>query len=127
MKYKLDRIKKSIKNEVLKIISEHKLTDPRVPEFLTITKITISKDLHYAHIYFSIFGDDKKKKIALIGLNNASGYIQKILAEKLNFRFTPKIEFRYDMIDDKAYKVDELLNSLTKEREKEREASNNEL
>lgn len=117
MNYKIDRIQKLIRNEVSKIISEKTLSDPRIPNFLTITKIKISKDLHYCHIYFSMFEDDNKKKLAVSGLNNACGYIQKILAERLNLKYTPKLEFRYDIEDDKAYKVDQILNSISKKNE----------
>lgn len=118
MKFKIERIKKLIKNEIMKIVSEGSLKDPRIPTFFTITKIKLSKDLHFSHIYFSLFGDDTKKKLAIIGFNNASGFIQKILSERLKLKYTPKIEFRYDEDDDKANKVDQILSDLSNERNK---------
>lgn len=113
----MERIKKIIQEEIMKIISARLIKDPRVPEFLTITKLTISKDLHYAHIYFTTFGNDSEKKhTAIKGLNSACGFIQKIIAEKINLKYTPKLEFRYDEEEAQAYKVDKILDTLSKER-----------
>lgn len=117
MKYKLERIKKNIKNEIMKIITNKELNDPRIPEFLTIHKVAISKDLHYCHLYFSMIGDKNQKNKALIGLNNASGFLQKIISKRLILKYTPKIEFRYDEEEEKAFKIDKILDSLSKNRE----------
>lgn len=116
MTHKIERIKKLIKNEILRIISQHELKDPRIPSIITITKITLSQDLHYCHIYFSFYGEQNNKNKAVIGLNSASGYLQKNIAERLKLKYTPKIEFRYDENEEKAYKVDQLLNNLSKQR-----------
>lgn len=99
------------------VLTNKTLKDPRIPQIITITKITLSKDLHYCHLYFTIFGNDKEKTRALNGLNSATGFIQKKIGESLDLRYTPKIEFRYDYKDEKAYKVDEILHTLSKERE----------
>jgi len=99
-------------------IVNHEVKDPRVPLIITITKASISKDLHYCHLYFSMLGSEKEKNNAIIGLNSASGFFQKIIAQRLTLRFTPKIEFRYDEVEEKAYKIDDILEKLSKEREK---------
>lgn len=117
MKYRLERIKKIIRNEIMILLSEKKIKDPRIPEFVTITRVTISKDLHYSHVYFTLLDENKNHKLVEKGLNSASGYIQKILAEKLAIRFIPKIEFRYDINEEKANKVDKLLDIISKSRQ----------
>ena len=103
----------------MKLITEQTLKDPRIPTIITITRITLSKDLHYCHLFFSMIGNENKKKAACQGLNNASGYIQKIIGQKLVIKYTPKIQFRYDEKGDKALEVDNLLNKLSEQREKE--------
>ncbi len=117
----MERIKKMIQEEVMRIVAGRFIKDPRVPDFITVTRMTLSKDLHYAHIYFTLFGEENnasgKIQLAVDGLNSASGFIQKILAEKINLRYTPKIEFRYDEKESRAYKVDKILDALAKERQ----------
>lgn len=110
-----EKIKRSIEKEIMKLIVSGAIKDPRVPTLLTITKITLSKDKHYSHIYFSLNGTKQAKDLAVKGLNNAKGFIQAQLAEKLKLRFTPKIEFRIDPFEEKANRVDAILDMLAKE------------
>lgn len=116
MKYKIERIKKLISQQIMKLITEKTLNDPRIPDFITITKLTLSKDLHYCHVYFSTLLESDNTNKIVDGLNNASGFIQKVIARNLGLKYTPKIEFRYDDNEQKAYQMDELLNKLSKER-----------
>jgi len=126
MKYKIERIKALITREIMSIIVKGEVKDPRIPKMFTITNITVSKDLHYCHIYFSMIGETNIKT-ALDGLNSASPFFQKELGERLNFRFTPKIEFRYDEMEEKANNLDKIFKTIEKERiEKERDEKNGE-
>ncbi len=100
------------------ILSEKRLKDPRIPDFVTVTRVKISKDMHYCHIYFSLLNNKNDYKLAEAGLNSASGYIQKIISEKVEIRFTPKVEFRYDLNEEKANKIDDILDQLSKKRDK---------
>jgi len=117
MKYKEERIKKLIVEEILKIIVNREVKDPRISTLLTVTNITLSKDLHYCHLYFTVIGSESDRKKTLSGLNSAAPFFQKLIGERLKLRFTPKIEFRYDEEVEKAYRVDKILSELAKERE----------
>jgi len=112
----MERIKALITREIMSIIVKGEVKDPRIPKIFTITNVTVSKDLHYCHIYFSMMGDTNIKT-ALTGLNSASPFFQKALGERLNFKFTPKIEFRYDEIEEKANNLDKIFKTIEKERE----------
>ena len=120
-----EKIKRSIEKEIMKLIVSGAIKDPRVPTLLTITKITLSKDKHYSHIYFSLNGTKQAKDLAAKGLNNAKGFIQAQLAERLKLRFTPKIEFRIDPFEEKANRVDAILDMLAKEANLAEEESEN--
>lgn len=99
------------------MIVSNAVKDPRIPNLLTITKITLSKDMHYCHVYFTVLSEHSTKIDTIIeGLNSAKGYIQKNIGDKLQLRFTPKIEFRHDQEQAKADNVDSILEKLTKER-----------
>ena len=115
MKFKQERIKKLITQEIMRLVAEKTLKDPRIPDFITVTHITLSKDLHYCHIYISIL-NDCNIKTTIDGLNSAKGFIQKQIADVLALKYTPKIEFRYDEQEEKAYKVDKLLSNIARER-----------
>ena len=119
-----EKIKRSIEKEIMKLIVSGAIKDPRVPTLLTITKVTLSADKHYSHIYFSLNGTKQAKELAVKGLNNAKGFIQAQLAEKLKLRFTPKIEFRIDPFEEKANRVDAILDLLSKEHEQMNDGDN---
>ncbi len=112
MKYKLERIQSLLKREILTLLSKKVVNDPRVPLSINISKITVSRDLHYAHIYFTVIGNDQYKKDAIAGLNHSAGFIQKNIGVDLELKYTPKIEFRYDELYEKAEQVDTLINSI---------------
>jgi ribosome-binding factor A len=116
LKFKLERIKKDLIHVIMNSIILGEVKDPRIPKIITITKVTISKDLHYCHFYFSMLGNEVERKNALAGLNSASGFFQKIIGQKLTLRFTPKIEFRYDIEAENAYKIDAIIDKLSQER-----------
>ncbi|MBQ1998447.1 MAG: 30S ribosome-binding factor RbfA [Spirochaetales bacterium] len=121
-----EKIKRSIEKEIMKLIVSGAIKDPRVPTLLTITKVTLSADKHYSHIYFSLNGTKQAKELAVKGLNNAKGFIQAQLAEKLKLRFTPKIEFRIDPFEEKANRVDAILDMLSKEAQLQDKENDNE-
>ena len=125
MKYRTERVKNLIIQEIMKAITNGIVKDPRIPKILTITHLTISKDYHYCHVYFSMMGSNSEKKNAVIGLNSARGIIQRIIADNIKLRYTPVIEFRYDEKAEKAFNVDKLLYQLEQERKKREEDINN--
>ena len=126
MKYKSNRIKNLIIKEIMSSIATGVIKDPRVPHIMSITRITLSKDLHYCHLYFTMFGDENERKKAILGLNSSKGFFQRIIAKNLDLRFTPVIEFRYDEQDEKAYEVEKILEKLAHERE-ENKLQNNDI
>src|SRR5271155_2651314 len=68
------------------------LRDPRV-KMVTVTRAEVSGDLQHAKVYVSIMGTEKEQKLALNGLRHASGFIQSKLAQRLQPRFTPVLQF----------------------------------
>ncbi len=115
MKFKLERIKQMIKKEIMATIAAGVVQDPRIPVVMTITRITLSKDLHYCHLYFTCYGDDGVRRRAVEGLNSSVGVFQRQIARNLKLRFTPLIEFRYDKEEEKALEVDKILYQVAQE------------
>ncbi len=96
--YRRDRINE----ETARVMSEliRGVKDPRVSEaFISITAASVTPDLKYAKIYYSVLGgeqdEDKMKNIAR-GLRSASGYLRRGLSEKLDLRITPELSFVVD-------------------------------
>ncbi|MEC9095109.1 MAG: 30S ribosome-binding factor RbfA [Planctomycetota bacterium] len=71
------------------------LRDPRI-ENTTVTRVEVSGDLRHARIHVSVMGEDSNTRQVLKGLNNASGYLQRKVANRIDTRYTPKLQFVLD-------------------------------
>jgi ribosome-binding factor A len=79
--------------------------------FVTITRVTTSKDLHYSTIYISVLPDEKLG-YAVKKLNSASKHLRYELNKKVVLRIIPRLEFRPDTSGREAADIDALLDSL---------------
>ena len=88
-----------VNSDVQRVIShviEFELKDPRVSSLVSVTRCDVTNDLKECKCYISVLGSDEDAENTLKGLNSANGFVRKRLAESLNLRYTPQIEFRLD-------------------------------
>jgi ribosome-binding factor A len=83
--------------------------DPRVG-FVTVTAVKTSPDLRHARVYVSVLGTGQDREATLAGLRSAHGYLQRRVADELEFKRTPTLEFVYDETTDRAFRLEELLD-----------------
>lgn len=72
-----------------------KVKDPRV-KTTTVTGISVSKDLRYAKVFFSLIGDEQEILEAQKGLDSAKGFIKREIGLRLDLKYVPEIVFRHD-------------------------------
>lgn len=87
------------------------LRDPRI-ENVTVTYVEISGDMRNAKVYVSIMGDEKQQELCMHGLRNAVGYLQKRVGDRIDTRYTPRLNFVLDKGVKNAFKVEEILNEV---------------
>ena len=88
-----------INSDVQRVIShviEFEIKDPRVGALVSVVKCDVTNDLKECKCYISVLGDEPSGEETIEGLNSAKGFIRKRLAESLNMRYTPQIEFILD-------------------------------
>lgn len=108
-KYRQSRINDAVKQEAANILRDIK--DPRIAgELVSITAATVSGDLKYAKIYYSVLGGDA----AEVGkaLKNAAGFFRSELAKRINLRITPAITFEYDGSMEYGANISSILKTL---------------
>lgn len=71
------------------------LKDPRVKN-VTVLHTEVSPDLRSARVFVSVMGDEKAQSLALHGLRSARGFIQSRIADRLELRYTPILQFVLD-------------------------------
>lgn len=114
----------SLLREVLSEVIRHDVSNPKVSEFVTITNVEITKDLHNAKVFFSVIGDDAAKKETLDALQSAAGYISVLASKKVTMRHFPALDFRIDNSVEKHLRIESVLKEIEKEREARNAESN---
>src|SRR5438552_9241864 len=107
-KHRLERVAEVVREVAAETIL-FELRDPRV-KMVTVTRAEVSGDLQHAKVYVSIMGTEKEQKLTMHGLRHAAGFIQSRLAQRLQTRFTPVIEFVLDEGVKKSIEITRLIN-----------------
>jgi len=109
-----DRVGEMIHKEI-SVILNRGLKDPRVG-FVTLTAVDVTSDLSIAKVYYTVIGDEKSRKETAKGLEKASPYIRRQLAQQLKMRHTPSLIFKYDTSIEYGVHIDSLLRDIEDER-----------
>lgn len=111
-----DKVAQAIKKEIGRIIQDE-LNDPRLG-FITIMGVEVTKDLRIAKIYFSVMGSPEQKDKAKEAIESATGFIRRLIGQRLALRFVPEIIFRLDdsveYSFDMAKKIERIKHELKK-------------
>ena len=107
---RIDKINNLLREEIAKIL----IGETEIPEgnLITITKVSVSTDAHYATIFISILGKDARESLENIEKNTY--HIQQRLNRRLKMRPVPKIKFTIDKEEKKREIVERVLAKLNK-------------
>lgn len=99
-------------HQELSLLLGNKVADPRLAH-VTFIDVEMSSDLQLATIHYSVFTESQAElKDAQAGLESATGFFRKALAESLNLRTVPALRFRVDQSMEHGRRIDHLLDSL---------------
>jgi ribosome-binding factor A len=104
---RLERVAEAIR-EVVSSAILFELKDPRV-QGVTVLRAEVTGDLRHAKIFVSLMGDAKQQKLTIYGLNHARGFIQSKVADRLQTRWTPVIQFVVDESVKKSIEISRLI------------------
>ncbi len=110
-----DRLNSLLK-EVLDEVIRRDLKHRNVHELLTVTRVEITKDLHYAKVYISVIGTDADKEKTLSTLQKMAGYIAVIASKKVVMRYFPSLTFILDDSVDQHMRLTNLMDQINEER-----------
>ncbi len=105
MTHKVARASVTIQRELGQIISND-LSDPRLPEMVSVTRVDLAPDLSMARVFISVGGDDDEDmKNALEALQSAAGRLTHELESRIRIRRLPRLIFA---ADDRIARGDDL-------------------
>jgi ribosome-binding factor A len=108
--------------EVVSMAILTELRDPRI-EDVTVTHVEVSPDMKHAKVHVSIMGDEGKQRLALRGLQHASGFLQQKVARRIETRYTPRLRFVLDKGVKHSLEVSRILGELFPPEERPEPAS----
>jgi len=112
MSIKIERINSNMVKEISYILA-NEIKDNDI-KFVTITEVKTTNDLSFAKVYFTVL-DETRKEETLKALNNASGYIRRELASRIDIRHIPELSFVFDESIAYGQKIEKIIDKLHKD------------
>lgn len=101
-----DRIREELSEMVVREIS-----DPRL-NGISITGAKVDRELSYADIFVSAVEGRERAPEILEGLQHASGFLRRQLADRIDLRVFPRLRFHWDPTPERADNIERLLAEL---------------
>ncbi len=103
-----------VADQIQVIMSElflRELSDPRLSN-LTVTDVTIDRELQYADIYINTWDREVDRDEVLGALTKATGFLRHQLGQRMRLRTIPNLHFHWDTLLEHAEAVDSIFDSL---------------
>jgi ribosome-binding factor A len=110
---RLQRIADRIREELSQLVLT-KVNDPRLSG-ISITDAKVDRELAFADVFVSAVEGQSRSQEVLAGLEHASGFLRKALAERIELRVFPRLRFHWDPTPERAEHIEQILASLRQE------------
>ncbi len=108
--HRVDRLQGIILQEV-RTLMLFEMDNPLLSQ-VSITRVMLTKDLSAARIYYDLMSPGSDKNVVAQELKRIIGTVRKELAQRLQLRAVPKIDFFYDETNQTITRVEKLIDSL---------------
>jgi ribosome-binding factor A len=109
MTERMRRVNESVRAVVAEAVGG--LKDPRIG-LVTVTGVSVSRDLREATVYVSVLGNEKTRDATLAGLGSAHAVLQACLARELRLKRTPQLTFEYDPTVEYGVRITKLIDEV---------------
>src|SRR5512139_3603321 len=116
---RLQRIADRIRQELSEMLIRE-LSDPRL-HLIYVTDVKVDRELAFADIFVSAVEGGARSEEVLAGLESASGYMRRALANRVELRTFPRLRFHWDPTPEHADHIEQVLASLRKQNETKKE------
>jgi ribosome-binding factor A len=110
---RLERIANRIQEELSEMVIRE-VQDPRISG-ISITGVKIDREFAYADIFVSAIEGQQRSKEIIAGLEHASGFLRRALADRIELRVFPRLRFHWDVTPERADHIEKLLAQIRDE------------
>ena len=105
-----EKLAETLREGITEIVG-YELVDPRLLS-VTVTDVRVAENLREAKVFVVVEGDEKEIKDALRALQNAASFVRQQVAQSMNLRYPPLLNFVRDTVEENAKRVGELLEEI---------------
>lgn len=89
------------------------MQDPRA-RLASVTAVELSRDKSTARVYVISSQSEREKQEEVVKtLNKATGFLRKMLGERVHLKRTPKLVFKYDYSIEQGSRLSALIDNLS--------------
>lgn len=108
-----ERVRKTLMKEISDILFRE-IKDPRISGVVSITDVEISHDNSSARVFFSVFGDEKKKADTKAALEINTPRIRHEVGKRVRLRHTPILHFIEDVSLERGVRINKLIDQISR-------------
>ncbi len=110
-KRRQQRINQLLREEIANLL-RHETEDPQLASLISVTDVEVGQDLQRAKVFVSVLAEEDAARETLARLRRAAGFFRRELAERLNLRHTPQLDFELDTSIVRGDRVLRLLRGI---------------
>lgn len=107
------RVGQQIHRELADLIRTE-IKDPGIG-MITLGDVEVSKDLAYARVYYTVFGEGEAVEATGAALRRAAGFLRRELGRRMRLRIVPELKFVYDDSQARGDRLDALIAEAVRE------------
>lgn len=109
MNLKIERYESILQREISYILARE--VKDKAIKFVTVNEVRLVPDLSIAKVYYTVLDKEIISETAK-ALKNATGFIRKKLAGRVEMRHIPELEFVYDESVEYGFKIESILKEI---------------
>lgn len=107
--FRIERINKELLREISDLIRT-RVKDDAI-KLAVLSEVKCSRDLSHAKVYFRTLTPENMENVRR-SLVRSAGLLRSLLGKKMKLRKIPELHFIYDTTEDKARKIEAILDKL---------------
>jgi ribosome-binding factor A len=105
-----ERFAETLREEITEIVG-YELEDPRI-QAATVTEVRLSDNLRDAKVFVLVEGEEGEIREAMKALHHAEKFVRQQVTLNLNLRHAPQIHFVRDTVEERAGRIDRILEEI---------------
>ncbi len=85
---------------------------------ITVTEVSVSIDLRQARVYYTVYSGTLNRDRQQAVIESKAKVIRKRLAESVELKYIPFLNFIYDETPEKASKIEKIIQQIKNEKNK---------